>query len=129
MRRLRLVWKNENWEVEGDEIVEGAVLPSHEPVSEESPAPFYWDLVDPAGKLAYSHAEGDPRIGFYDHLTEEGELEGGQHTQEYAVLDILVPDTPGAEFRLYAAPAAPRGKKTKKSPAVALTHRIGGRRG
>jgi hypothetical protein len=132
VKRLRLVWKDDAWAIEGEEALEDATLPPSETVPDTSP--FYWDVVDPGGAVAYARVEADPRVAYYDHVTDEGEIEGGQFASEYAVMDVLVPDTPGAEFRLYAgapeARAKDKPKKVKKHrPAVALTHRIGGPRG
>ena len=135
VRRLTLVWKDGTWHVDGEDVVDAALPPATQQ-EEASPAPFYWELVAPGGELIYSHADQDPRVAYYDHLTDEGELEGGRFTDDFAVVDVLVPDRPGAELRVHAAapeaPAAPdrpgpRGPKNV--PGIALRHRIGGHRG
>ena len=129
VRRLTLVWKDETWQVDGEDVVDAA-LPPATPQEDESPAPFFWELLGPGGDVIYSHADQDPRVEHYDHLTDEGELEGGRFIADFAVVDVLVPDTPGAELRVHAAPPERPGEGvTENVPEIALTHRIGGPRG
>lgn len=130
VRRLRLVWQDETWQVDLDDVLEDIALPPGEPSPVEQTPDFYWDVVDERGEVAYTRADHDPRVGFYDHLTDQGELEGGRVDHDYAVIDVLLPDAPGAEFFLYArTPGADATGPEREAPQVALTHRIGGRHG
>ena len=126
------MWKDGTWQVDGEDVVD-APLPPATRQEDESPAPFSWELVGPGGELIYSHADQDPRVGYHDHLTDDGELEGGSFTADFAVVDVLIPDVPGAELRVRAAapdaPERPGPRGPKKVPGIALTYRIGGPRG
>ena len=124
VRRVTVVWQKHAWTVTGDEPSK-VTLPRRAAISKKPPPPFYWELVDPAGKVVFTGADRDPRIGFHDHVAADGELEGQQFVHDFAVVDILVPDLPGAELRLHAAAPYLPGADAAPSPRVALTHVIG----
>ncbi|MDQ4125824.1 MAG: hypothetical protein M3134_09520 [Actinomycetota bacterium] len=128
MRCVTLVWKDQTWRVEDESVLDGVTLPPESEEGAEYAEWLRWEVVDPNGEVVHSGVGQDPRVGFYDHLTKEGELEGGQFTHDFAVIDVLVPDRPGAELRLHAAHPDARGGPVKGLD-VALTHRIGGPRG
>lgn len=129
VRSVTLVWRDRTWSVEGENVLSEVVLPDPN-VAEGAEPSFYVDVVDRSGKLLYSRSEADPRIGFYDHVTEDGELTGGTIPRDVAVIDVLVPDAPGAELRLHAR--APEGlgeaggAVVEALSDVGLTHVIGG---
>lgn len=128
VRSVSLVWSERTWSVRGENIVPELDLPDSD-VPEGAEPSFYVDVVDRSGKVLYSRSHADPRIGFYDHVTKEGELTGGVFARDFAVIDVLVPDVPGAELRLHAA--APEGlgeageALTEAFAEAGLTHVMG----